>query len=230
MSSSGGAYLGVHVFQLHPFHKHVVVEFGIPSVALSHLLLQSLVYKLDIPDEHKKWTRVTFTMFLSAMSLPHRIWQKFSSHGINPCTLSITGINFEGFLDIQLCQIQVDKFNVGLRPSVQGFNIRALKFQNLNGRAHCQFQCFQPNITLQSSSHEFVYDTFVQSFSASLYSFSFSLHAALLSLQLIFRALDCFFSSSLKELSYSMYFAACLIGKFSTDRSHAIATSNRDIV
>ena len=35
MSSSGGAYLGVHVFQLHPFHKHVVVEFGIPSVALS---------------------------------------------------------------------------------------------------------------------------------------------------------------------------------------------------
>ena len=128
MSSSGGAYLGVHVFQLHPFHKHVVVEFGIPSVALSHLLLQSLVYKLDIPDEHKKWTRVTFTMFLSAMSLPHRIWQKFSSHGINPCTLSITGINFEGFLDIQLCQIQVDKFNVGLRPSVQGFNICALKF------------------------------------------------------------------------------------------------------
>jgi len=46
-----------------------------------------------------------------------------------------------------------------------------------------------------------------QSFSASLYSFSFSLHATLLSLQLIFSALDCF-SSLLKELSCSMYFAA----------------------
>jgi len=90
---------------------------------------------------------------------------------------SIITINFEGFLDIQLCQIQVDKFTVGLRPSLQGLNTRAPKFQN-----------------------------FVQSFSASLYSFSFSLHATQLSLQLIFSALDCF--SSLKELSCSMYFAA----------------------
>ena len=68
------------------------------------------------------------------------------------------------------------------------------------------------------------YNTFVQSFSASLYSFSFSLQAALLSLELIFRDFDCFFSSSLKELSYSMYFAAWLRGNIlssgPTDKSN----------
>ena len=72
-------------------------------------------------------------------------------------TLPIITINFEGFLDIQLCQIQVDKFTVGLRPSLQGLNTRAPKFQNLDARAHGQFQCLQIKRTLQGTNHKLLY-------------------------------------------------------------------------
>jgi len=82
--------------------------------------------------------------------------------------MSVVRINFEG-LNIQFCQIQVDKFDVGLRPSVQGLNIRALKFQNLCA----EFLCF------------------------SLF-FQLQLARWLLSLQLFFGDLDCFSSPLLK--------------------------------